>query len=293
MQPRYFADVREEMAAADLTFAGNTVFAFNDIDLCVAPKLRGEFEGRSRLQREVLLDYLMSRDRRQDIYVKSSTPDPAAAAAFLDQKIFAIPVVPPSRFRQGLPNLGYEHHPFSDPIYAAIADAQCDGVCRPADLKAHAKLARHPGEAVDEAFRKLVATGHFALCRRAPEGPVEASHSVPPEISFPLAHNVALLERGARRDFDTFLISPLAGGDAVGINPIDALMLHEWAGNGYDGLIERCLEALSGRAGSIDAQGQQRPLKSISEPELYGVTQTFLGWKLGYLARLGIVEVAQ
>ena len=36
---------------------------------------------------------------------------------------------------------------------------------------------------------------------------------------------------------------------------------------GHDGLIERCLEALSSRTGSIDAQGQQRPLKSISEPE--------------------------
>ena len=287
-QPRYFADVHDEMAANGLCFVGEGGVVENLLEHSVMPELvdllRAETDRRSR---ETLRDFVQNRFFRRDIYVRPETHAPGASADELIQHmlfgLIAAPVQVPDTvnlvdapalrfaglwFDRIKTLLAYKVHTLaeilSDPVLRA---------CPAADLVEGVKLLTVGGFCAPFAAREVI----------PPRGPSETIKVVP------LLNQVRL--EGRDWSAPSFTLASPVMGSGVSLNGLEAALLDAvqrpdpitWA---WSELRRRDIELRSSDEKTPvtdEAQGKQALRQALDQ---------FLRHKLPKLAYLGVVEAA-
>jgi len=285
-QPRYFADVYDEMAAQGLQYVGEGGIVENLLEHSVMPEfiesLRRENDRRNR---ETLRDFIQNRFFRRDIYIKPApgTAD-APVDALLQDTLFglvAAPVqIPDTVNLTDAPSLHFEGAWFDRikqllgyrvlTLAEILSDSKLN-TCPPADLVEGIKLLTVGGFCAPFTTREVI----------PPRGPSETIRVVP-------RLNQIRLRRYDWSEPSFTLASPVMGS-GVSLNSLEAALLGAlqrpdpvpWV---WSELLRRGINLISSSGNTPvkdDEQGKQALQEALNQ---------FLKHKLPKLAYLGVVE---
>ncbi|NBB83304.1 MAG: methyltransferase domain-containing protein [Alphaproteobacteria bacterium] len=289
-RPRYFTEMYDEMAAIGLSFAGRCELKLNDLELAVPPAQVPTFQDFKDVRlTELLKDYIRNEQQRHDVFVAAATPDPAGAAAFLDTHVRLLARLPAGQVQRSITGAGNRKLPLRGPAFEAVIDGAAEAAVTPADLAGTANL---PLDRLRRAALRLLASGQFVLCRTAAV-PLPADPATIEAIAVPDAINRVLLARAADRLGPTQLVSPVAGGPAIPLSPLESLLLHIAGETGrFSGVSEAALPRLANESRPMPTLKGTKPGKALGAADLEETLRLMRGRKLVNMLRLGIVEPA-
>jgi SAM-dependent methyltransferase len=288
-RPRYFTEMADEMAEAGLTYAGRTELARNEIQLCVPPAQVPTFQDFKDDVRavELLKDYIRNEQQRHDVFAKDAEPDRAAADAWLDRNLALAARTPPSGVRRAIATMGNHRVPLRGPAYEAVIEAAERGGATPEQV---AQSSGVPLERVRRAAVRLLASNQFIPCRREvrPDVPDVAEIgglAVTGEI------NRRTLSLAVERLTQNQLTSPVAGGPAIPVSAIEAVILQGVTETGaFDRGLEQAQATLADRTARLPVPSGRKPAKDISRDELQQVLDAMRGRKIHNMLRWRIAE---
>ena len=284
-QPRYFADVHDEMTAQGLRYVGEGGIIENLPEHSVMPEfvdsLLAESEPRNR---ETLRDFIQNRFFRRDIYVKPAGTADAPVDKLLQDFLFglvAAPVqVPESVNLSDAPSLHFEGAWFE-----RIKQLMAYRVLTLSEILADASLSVCPVDDLLEGIKLLTAGGFFApfLTREVvpPRGPSETIRVVP-------RLNAIRLQA---RDWSTpsFTLASPVMGSGVSLNSLEAALL--------DGLqrsdpVPWVRSELLSRGINLLSSDEHTPVEGDAHARqaLQKALDQFVKHKLPKMAYLGVVE---
>ena len=288
-RPRYFTEMADEMAEAGLTYAGRTELARNEIELCVPPAQVPTFQDFKDDVRavELLKDYIRNEQQRHDVFVMAGAPDRAAADAWLDRNLALAARTPPSGVRRAIPIMGNQSVPLRGPAYEAVIDAAEGGCATP---EGAAQASGVPVARVRRAAVRLLASNQFIPCRQE----VRASVPDPREIgglAVVGAVNRRTLSLAVERLTQNQLTSPVAGGPAIPVSAIEAVILRAVTETGaFEAGLARAQDALADQTARLPVPSGRKPAKEISQDELREVLDAMRGRKIHNMLRWRIAE---
>ena len=287
-QPRYFADVYNEMAAEGLHYVGEGGIVENLLEHSVMPEFVERLLRESdRCNRETLRDFIQNRFFRRDIYIKPA-PDAADAPkdSLLQDTLFglvAAPIqVPDSVNLADAPSLHFEGAWFDRikqllayrvlTLAEILADAK-SGACPPADLVEGIKLLTVGGFCAPFAAREVI----------PPRGPTETIRVVP-------ALNQIRLQRYDWSEPSFTLASPVMGS-GVSLNSLEAALLEALQ---RPDPVPWVWSELQRRGINLLSSNEDKPVHDVKQGRraLQKALDQFLKHKLPKLAYLGVVAPA-
>jgi SAM-dependent methyltransferase len=251
--PMYFADVAEEMGAADVHFVGQLPLYLNFRVLAIPAPLMGLFKMiQSRFTFETQKDFALNQFFRRDVYIKGrQARDEAASGAYLDDTAFgtlacADAIERSAKFPHNTLN-------FHGSIFDALIPALVARSASVSELARSPELAGFSRDQISASVRNLAIGGRVVPMLRS-AGPAARAEA----LCVPLAFNRAAL--AAAPADRVVLASPVAG----------------------TGVIVSTEDAASLRA-CVDAEGATAPVSS-------GALERFRLERLPKLLQLGVVE---
>ena len=284
-QPRYFADVHDEMTAQGLRYVGEGGIVENLLEHSVMPEfvelLRSESDRRSR---ESLRDFIQNRFFRRDIYVKPSGGEEIPGDRLLHDFLFglvAAPVqIPNSVDLPDAPGLQFE-----GPWFERIKQLLGYRVLTLAEILADTALCASPEEELLEGIKLLSVGGSltpFATREVVPpRGPAESIQVVPK------LNQVHLRNRDWSAPSFT-LASPVMGS-GISLNGLEAALLE---GLQQPEPITWVWSELQSRGINLLSRDEHTPIgaEDKGRDALQQALDQFTRHKLPKLAYLGVVE---
>jgi hypothetical protein len=237
-RPMYFSDVARQMAASGLAFAGQLPLYRSVPRLTIPGGLAAFFEQpRDRIEAKQLEDYATNVFFHADVYVKGAgQPDPASAAAVLDETRFAS-LTAYAKIRR---DVRFPHHELSMPgePFDTMLSVLCERSASLRELVAMPALAAFGRDRLREAMVDLLASEQIV-----PLAP-SSNHALVAD-----RYNLSVLQQPLSVTHPVVLASPVAG-----------------TGIAVPGLQAVCLRLLTmvapeERAASIRAFVQRQPVK--------------------------------
>jgi hypothetical protein len=285
-QPRYFADVYDEMAAQGLHYVGEAGVVENLLEHSVMPEfvesLRRESDRRNR---ETLRDFIQNRFFRRDIYVKpAAEATEAPADALLQDTLFGL-IAAPAQVPDTVNVTDAPSLHFEGAWFERIKQLLAYRVLTLAEIMSDASLGACPRADLVEGI-KLLTVGGFCAPFAArevvpPRGPSETIRVVP-------GLNQIRLQSCDWTEPSFTLASPVMGS-GVSLNPLEAALL--------DALqrpdpVPWVRSELKQRGIGLLASGGDTPVEDDEQVKqaLQQALDQFLKYKLPKLAYLGVVE---
>ena len=292
-RPRFFDAMAAEMAEAGLQFAGRTALALNDIELAVPPSQVPTFrELRDPIQRQLLVDYIRNEQNRRDVFIKDAQPDPEGAAAFLTQQLRLLGRSAPEALQPEIPVIGGHGVSLKGPIYDALRPAFEEA---PAPAASVALPAGNTPELSLRAVQRLIASDQYFLCLPAPEAaiglePATAAGDTAGKPQLLAAVNRWLLDMAVSKLEGTQLGSPLTGGTAIALSPLEALLLDAAIEHGWEGCVEALEQHLASEERKLPSARGPIAANKIKRSDLEQLLELLRGRKLTNMQRLGILS---
>jgi len=287
-QPRYFADVCDEMAAHGLRFVGEGGIIENLLEHSVMPELANTVRAETdRRNRETLRDFIQNRFFRRDIYVR---PDPNApetpAEELLQDTLFGL-IAAPIQIPDTVNLVDAPALHFAGPWFDRIKTLLGYKVHTLAEILADPVLQACPETDLVEGVKLLTAGGFCA--------PFSTREVVPPRQPSETVKVVPSLNRVRLKSWDwsapSFTLASPVMGSGVSLNGLEAALLDAvqrpdpttwvWSELGRRGIELRSRE-------------EKTPVKDQAQGKLalQQALDQFLRHKLPKLAYLGVVEAA-
>ena len=292
-QPRFFDAMAAEMAEAGLRFAGRTSLALNDIELAVPPAQVPTFrELQDPIQRQLLVDYVRNEQNRRDVFIKEASPDPEGAAAFLTQELRLLGRSAPEAIAPMIPVIGGHAVPLKGPIYDALRPAF---EAAPAPAASVALPSSSTPELTLRAVQRLIASDQYFLCLPAGStgsspASTQADGEGPEHPALTAAVNGWLLEMAASKLMGITLGSPIIGGAAIALSPLEALLLQAARERGWDGCLDAVQDQLAGEERKLPSARGPVAAKQVKRSDLEQLLTVMRGRKLTNMRRLGILS---
>ncbi len=291
--PRYFTDVAAQFHDAGLRFAGSAFLAHNDLDLVIPPSLRPFFEGLEDPDLvELLKDYVLNQQQRQDVFIKDAQADPVGAAAFIRSDVFVLARWELSAVRQEMSKGGGTPGGIEAELLDTLLQQLGRGSTCLADIERGSELGSFEPRQVSKAFETLLARDVVVICaRRAPDdAPADASAATTRGLTIPLPLNRVILREAAGKGQPAMLTSPVAGGGCVALNVVEAALIDALVDVGPVKVVQSAKRRLRTHKRSIQLQGRSVRVDRIDLAGLQDILRQLQHGKLGLLARLGVVE---
>lgn len=286
-RPRYFDAMAAEMAAADLQFAGRTALGLNLIDLAVppgqVPTLRDITDP---VQRQLLIDYIRNEQNRRDVYIKSATPNPEAAALFLTRELRLLGRNSPETLQRLIPVIGGHGVPLRGPLYDALLPAFEAGPLSSAEVSLPENTS---GEQLARATQMLISSEQFALCLPGVSLPAAGEASFPEQPQLAHAVNRHLLAKAVNKLQGTTLVSPLTGGSGIHLSSLEALLLDAAGNQGWDEAAGSVHQHLSQLTTPLPSARGPIAANRVRLEDLQQLVSLLRGRKASNLQRLGML----
>ena len=282
-----------ELAAAGLKFAGSARLAQNDLDLVVPPSLRPFFDELDDPNLvELLKDYVLDRQQRQDVFIKEGVADPPGAAAFMGSEVFVLASSPSSAVRQQLAKGDGGGGGDQGELLEALLEQLEGGATCLADLESAPEIRSFEPAQRLRALRRLLATDLFVICAHRPADArsIDASAAATRGVGVPLKLNRMILRDAVGTGGPATLTSPVAGGGCVTLNLVEAALLDALVDAGPAKVFQRAKRRLSTHKIAMQFQGRSVRVDQIDVPGLQNLLRHMQSHRLGHLVRLGIAE---
>ncbi len=292
--PKYFTDVAAQLDEAGLRFAGSTRLAHNDLDLVVPPSLRSFFEELDDPNLvELLKDYVLNQQQRQDVFIKDARADAAGAEAFLRSDVFVLARGEPSTVRQKMSKGGGSLGGIEDELLDTLLQQVERGSSCLDEIERGPELQSFEPRQVLKAFETLLATDAFFICARRPpdDTPADASAAATRGLTSPLTLNRVILRQAAGKGQPALLTSPVVGGGCVALNAVEVALIDALVDVGPAKVFQRAKRRLRTHKRSIQFHGSNVRLDQIDLSGLQDILRQMLHAKLGLLARLSLVKI--
>ena len=291
--PPYFFALFDLLHTAGLEFVGHLDLQFNDPEICLFPSqvptwLRLRADVRIR---ETLLDFILNRDMRRDLWRKSGEVvalSPDAALQYLSESFFLLPRQEKSRMRRVLLLPGGHRFSLEAELYDPFFGSE-----EPFKLIQH-PLSKSNPKAVLRALVRVVSTGQFFLgCDETPLVDLKTCPGEIPEKIEVMDENRYLLAHASDGLKGTCLVSPVTKGPAVLLSPLECLLLWKAVENGKSGAVEAAIAVLREdrfKEAYLEFQGRNRKARSIPDDEVQKTAEKlFCGRKAFNMVRLRII----
>jgi SAM-dependent methyltransferase len=286
--PRYVTEVADEMAEAELTYAGRCELALNEIELSVPPAQVPTFQDfkDQPLTVELLKDYIRNEQARHDVFAKQAQPDRAAGDAWLDQNLRLLARLPAAHVQRSAATMGNQRVPLRGPAFEAVINGADASAVTPAEV---AEADGRPIERVRKAAVRLLGTNQFFACRAK----IDTDVPDPAEltgIDMPSAINRRTLALAADRLVQNQLISHVTGGPAIPVSPLEAVLLQSvLEAGGFADAPGRAQARLAEETRPLPTPKGQTRASEITTEQHQEVLDAIRGRKLTNMLRLGIV----
>ena len=288
-RPRFFSEIAREMGALGLTYAGSTELPINDLALCIPEDDHAHFtELTNPIAIEMLKDTLRNHQQRRDVFMRDAESRPAEARAFLNDHFHLIPRPPQPVPEVSVPLPGGGAYKLSGPVHSAVLNVLAEGPKRVADLLGTSELKNADPEEVAIAAQRLVAAGY---CILALTGEVRAPLRVlSGELAYSNGFNRALVAQASQHLWRVTLPSPVTGGGAVTLMPMESVFLHLLMTMGSDNIATAAKGHLEGIDKTFVMDGNSVAARDLDLKTIRTALTRFRTAKLANLFRFAIVE---
>ncbi len=288
-RPRYFTEMYDEMASAGLRYAGRCELKLNEIQFSVQPAQVPTFQDYKNDVKivELLKDYIRNEQQRHDIFVKMDNEDPSAADAWIDGHLCLLSRMPPANIQRSISTVGKHRIPFRGPAFEALIDASDTGVVSPVSVAETSGIAI---EKVRNAAVRLFATHQFFLCVSPIDQEMADTFDLE-SFSIPGKMNRRMLQLSCDNLTRVSLTSPLTGGVAIEVTPLEAILLNASLENGGEKrtITERAMAMLAEEERLLTTSSGQKKGNKISLEELDEVLSAMVRRKMVNMLRLGMI----
>ena len=277
--PQYFDDVARDMAAIGLTFAGSAELRNNGLEI-LPSNIRKEVEALDDpWTAEVVKDFVLFQQQRNDIFVKSRDPDPDGARAYLEEHVYIALLQRPESCLSQLLNRDKSSPNRNEPLYRSHIQTIGTEARRYGEVFA-------AGSSLGETPKNVAATIERLISSPAAElymGPLLSDDDkVDPPTAKYNAHRLDLtLETGR----DVILACPVAG-DCRTASKIEAiivaLLIQEKAKS-----VQDVLKHLGRFSFSVNIGGQDTMVSNLNERQIGPLFKRISETIIPRLSRLG------
>lgn len=182
---RFFIEIRDTMRRFNLEFAGNCITWRNSLEYSLPPKFREFCAGHGDAGiGELIKDFLINRNQRQDIFIKDVDRDPDSAIEYLRKNVFLFSMRPSA----GILKLWDNDSEAAtldiraDPAVKPVLEALDQGLTSFAEIEAHCLRLELATDDVIRAFNVLVGRQNILLCCKAP-GNRDSDYRMPDQFN--------------------------------------------------------------------------------------------------------------
>lgn len=290
--PLYFAQVAEELSAADLTFAGSLPVGQNYIDFAI-PKSFQEFfrTVHDRNSIEVHRGFVLNERFRRDVYVRATAPPlpEPERNRLLDGLVVGTASASPTAevtLRAGTQETKLS---YSGELFEGLRERIVRGAASIDDLCQLAACGSQSRDHVIDAVNMLLAGGQFRPFRVRVPPPTAAPHAPGGwRVASPFNRNV--LTFGPMGESSGAVLAAAVSGDGVAVGLVDALLLLAVDAAGLAGAISWCRERLAREEQWLVHDGVRIESAADQQRVLATELAELLATRVSKYFELGIVE---